>query len=91
MNIEWKVEASEDLDRVIEHVARNRPGDEDDEAIKVLDAVDLIATQPNAGRAGRVSGIREWVAVYPWVIVYLVQDKDTLVIIRVLHGKQKWP
>lgn len=91
MNIEWKVEASNDLDRLADHVAKNRPGLEDAEVGSILDAVDLIATQPNAGRPGRVSGTREWVAAYPWVIVYKVEQKTRLVVVRVLHGKQKWP
>lgn len=91
MNIEWKVEASNDLDRLAEHVAKNRPGQEDTEVGSITDAVDLIATMPNMGRPGRVSGTREWVAIYPWVIVYKVEQKTKLVIVRVLHGKQKWP
>ncbi len=90
MNIEWKVEASNDLDRVADHVAKNRPGHEDDVLKEILDAVDLVATQPHSGRPGRVKHTREWVAVYPWVIVYTVDD-DALVVVRVLHGKQKWP
>ena len=90
MNIEWKIEASNDLDRVADFVAKNRPGYEDDVLKELLDTVDLVATQPHSGRPSRVKDTREWVTVYPWVIVYTVDD-DALVIVRVLHGKQKWP
>jgi toxin ParE1/3/4 len=91
VRIEWKVEASTDLDRVFAYVEENRPGDEHAEIESLFAAVELVATQPNAGRPGRVTGTREWVAVYPWVIVYKVEQRSRLVIVRVLHGKQKWP
>ena len=91
MSIEWKPEASADLDRVITYVTTNRPGDEAQEIAKLIAAVELMATQPSMGRAGRVTGTREWPGVYPWVVIYRVEKKSGLVVVRVLHGRQKWP
>jgi plasmid stabilization system protein ParE len=91
MIIEWKAEASADLERVIDYVASNRPGDEALDVSKLVDAVELLGTQPSMGRPGRVTGTREWPGVFPWVVIYRVERKTTLVILRVLHGRQKWP
>jgi toxin ParE1/3/4 len=44
-----------------------------------------------SGRAGRVPGTRELViAGTPFIIPYRVAE-NTIQILRVLHGKRKWP
>jgi toxin ParE1/3/4 len=90
MTIEWKVEANHDLDRIIQFVATHQPGRERGVVFSIIAAIELLETQTAMGRAGRVAGTREWPAVVPWVIVYRV-ERQALIIVRVLHSRQKWP
>ena len=58
---------------------------------RIWDAVQVLADQPHAGRAGRVHGTREMVVTgTPYIIPYRVVE-NTVQILRVLHGKRKWP
>ena len=60
-------------------------------ACRILDGVELAASQPHMGRAGRVAGTRELViAGTQYVIPYRVRG-DRFEIIAVFHGRQKWP
>jgi toxin ParE1/3/4 len=57
-------------------------------AKRILQAVELLQTQPEMGRPGRVLGTRELVVPdTPYVIPY----RDRLERIAVFHGRQKWP
>ena len=58
---------------------------------RIRDAARLLSDQPNAGRPGRVHGTRELViADTPFILPYRVV-KNTVQILRVLHGVRKWP
>ena len=60
-------------------------------ARRILDGVELAASQPHMGRAGRVAGTRELViAGTQYVIPYRVR-RDRFEIIAVFHGRQEWP
>ncbi|MGH9660026.1 MAG: type II toxin-antitoxin system RelE/ParE family toxin, partial [Bryobacteraceae bacterium] len=52
---------------------------------------DLLASQPQMGRPGRVLGTRELVVPdTPYIIPYRVRG-ERLELIAVFHGAQKWP
>jgi toxin ParE1/3/4 len=60
-------------------------------APRILQAVELIQTQPEMGRAGRVLGTRELIIPdTSYLIPYRVR-RDRLELIAVFHGRQKWP
>jgi toxin ParE1/3/4 len=60
-------------------------------AKRILEAVDLLQTQPGMGRPGRVPGTRELVVPdTPYIIPYRVR-RGRLELIAVFHGRQKWP
>ncbi len=91
MKIKWVRLALDDLDKAGEFIA----GDNPKAAVRVLKriwgAVQLLADQPHAGRAGRIPGTRELVVTgTPFIIPYRVVE-NTVQILRVLHGKRKWP
>jgi len=54
-------------------------------------AGDSLALFPRRGRPGRAPGTRELVTVVPYVIVYEVDETDTVMILRVWHGAQDRP
>jgi len=50
-----------------------------------------LSDHPNAGRPGRVHGTRELVITdTPFILPYRVV-RNTVQILRVLHGARKWP
>ena len=54
-------------------------------------AVSRLADFPESARPGRVPGTRELVVpATPFVVVYRIEVAGVL-ILRVLHGAQKWP
>jgi toxin ParE1/3/4 len=60
-------------------------------ATRILDAIELLQTQPEMGRPGRVVGTRELViSDTPYIIPYRIRN-ERLELIAVFHGRQKWP
>lgn len=58
---------------------------------RVFSAVEALAAQPAMGRPGRIGGTHELVlADLPYVIAYRV-TAQTVDILTVLHGAQRWP
>ena len=91
MKIKWVLLALNDLDEAGEFIARDNPKAAGRVLKRIWDAVQMLADQPHAGRAGRVPGTRELViAGTPFIIPYRVVE-NTIQILRVLHGKRKWP
>jgi toxin ParE1/3/4 len=91
MKVKWVRLALNDLNEVAEFIAQDNP----ESASRVLkciwDAVQMLADHPHVGSAGRVLGTRELViAGTPFIIPYRVAE-NTIQILRVLHGKRRWP
>jgi toxin ParE1/3/4 len=60
-------------------------------ASRILEAVDLLQTQPDMGRPGRVFGTRELVVPgTPYIIPYRVR-RERLELMAVFHGRRQWP
>ena len=90
----WLDEALADLHRNLDYIEQESPQG----ALAMASAIRhgpeaLLSEYPKAGRAGRRRGTRELViASTPFIVVYRVRGRPPQVeIIRVLHGKQKWP
>ena len=91
MKIKWVRLALSDLDEVGEFISQDNPKAAVQVLKRIWDAVQLLAEQPHAGRAGRVPGTRELVIPgTPFIIPYRVFE-NTVQVLRVLHGKRKWP
>ena len=56
----------------------------------LTETVEKIAQMPYIGRTGRVAGTREFVAHPNYIIVYKVM-LDEILILRILHGRRKYP
>jgi len=82
--------ALRNLDHHASYIAREDPNAARNAVERVRAAVNHLAEYPNMGRIGRVPSTRELIlAGTPWVVVYRV--RDSVEIIRVLHGAQSWP
>ena len=91
MRVTWHRRARQDLRHIRAQIAAENPQAAQRVAQRILRAVALLAEQPGMGRVGRVSSTREFVITdTPYIAAYQIVE-DTLVILRVLHGAQRWP
>jgi len=74
---------------IIAHVAAENPIAARRIGRNLLAAGDSLADLPQRGRPGRVSGTRELVSVWPYIIVYETGPTGIIRILRVWHGAQE--
>ncbi|MFY7834802.1 MAG: type II toxin-antitoxin system RelE/ParE family toxin [Novosphingobium sp.] len=88
--IVWTPEAMKDRDGIFDRVEQSNP--------HVAEALDTmfeekcapLARHPAMGRPGRLPETRELVVHSNYVLLYTVTD-DAVVILRLLHARQRWP
>jgi addiction module RelE/StbE family toxin len=91
MTIVWSRRAIRHLVSLRDYIAEESPQNAARVAARILAGVELLATQPQMGRPGRVVGTRELiVSDTPFLIPYRVRGQR-LEIIAVFHGRQRWP
>jgi toxin ParE1/3/4 len=91
MKVKWHRQARLDLRQVRAYIAEDNPKAAAQVAQRILQAIDRLSANPGIGRAGRVQDTRELVITgTPYLAPYTVVG-DTVVILRVLHGAQRWP
>ena len=90
MRVRWTTDAADDLERICDYVARERPEAARRLALDVLRVIEGLRAFPNRGRPGRVQGTRELVLARPFLAVYEVGEQEVQ-ILRILHGAQQWP
>ena len=91
MKIVWSGRAIRHLEELREYISQDNPAAAGRVARRILDGVELLASQPHMGRAGRIAGTRELVVPgTPYVIPYRVRG-ERLELIAVFHGRRKWP
>jgi addiction module RelE/StbE family toxin len=91
MKIKWVRLALSDLDETAALISQDNPRVAPKMVKRIGDAARLLSDQPDAGRPGRVHGTRELVFDgTPFILPYRVV-KNTIHILRVLHGARKWP
>jgi toxin ParE1/3/4 len=91
MKVIWSPRAIRHLAHLREYIARDSEERASLVSTRILDALALLAVQPGMGRPGRLLHTRELVvSKTPYVIPYRVR-RDTIELIAVLHGRQKWP
>ncbi len=91
MQIVWQEAALHDLRNLRAYIAQENPAAAARVAQRILETVALLHQQPGIGRPGRVPDTRELViSDTPYLVAYRVMD-TRLIILRVLHGAQRWP
>lgn len=91
MNVEWLPSAVRTLRSQLSYIADRNPQAAFDMSDAIEAAVSRLADFPESVRPGRVPGTRELVvSATPFVVVYRIEVAGVL-ILRVLHGAQKWP
>jgi len=91
LRLRWSVTAFTDRESIFNYIVSESPR----AAVAVDERIQLaaegLADSPSSGRPGRVEGTRElFVVQTPHIVAYRVSE-DTISILRVLHGAQRWP
>ncbi len=87
--VRWSARAIRDLERHGDYIADFNPDAAARMTRRLMEAGFGLSTFPKRG-APRMDGLRELSAVYPYVIVYRVDDaRDEVTILRVWHGAQR--
>lgn len=91
MKIEWLPVALANRRSQLAYVAERNPWAAIDMGDIIEAAVQRLTEHPHIGRLGRHKGTRELAIVgTPYVIAYRIEP-DAVVILRLLHGAQRWP
>lgn len=91
MRVEWLPVAEQNREDQLVYIADRNPRAAIDMGDTIEAAVLWLADNPRLGRPGRIPGTRELVVSgTPFIAAYRV-EKNAVVILRFLHGAQRWP
>lgn len=91
MRLEWLPEAVRTLNTQLAYISGHNPAAAIDVGDAIEESVRRLADFPESGRLGRVPGTRELVVTgTPFIVVYRIEPA-AVVVLRVLHGAQRWP
>ena len=91
MTIVWTWRARHNMVSLREYIAKASLQNSALVTRRILIAVDLLETQPEMGRPGRMFGTRELVVPdTPYIIPYRIR-RGQLELLAVIHGHQMWP
>ena len=91
MQVVWLKPAVLDLHHVCEYIRQDDPAVAAKTGARIEAVVASLARFPDMGTPGEIPGTRELVIPgLPYFVVYRLKG-DAVQILRVLHGKQKWP
>ncbi len=91
MRVEWLPEAQRSLTAQLEWIAERHPWAALDVGDAIHAAVGRLSNYPAMAPSGRVPGTRELAVVgTPYTVVSCIEP-SAVVILRVLHGAQRWP
>jgi toxin ParE1/3/4 len=91
VEIVWQRRAVADLYRVCDYIRLQNPTAAQKIGTIINAAIEGLRRYPEMGRNGEVAGTRELIVTgTPYLAVYRLHD-GRLQILRILHGKQKWP
>ena len=91
MPIQWTQRARRQFLAIIDAVLEDNPAAAERVYDAITHSIARLVTYPEMGRRGRVPGTRELViASQPYIVAYRIRGQ-TIDILAVLHGAQKWP
>ncbi len=91
MRVEWTEAAEQNALDIADYIAVDNPTAARAQITEIREQVGQLAEHPRIGRLGRVAGTRELVVNRtPYIVAYRVET-SAVVVLRVLHGAQRWP
>lgn len=91
MRIRYTRQALADLDEARAYIAQERPATAQAIGQRIREAVTGLASFPDRGRPGRVSGTRELVIPGTSFIVAYRVGGGNVDVLAILHGARRWP
>ena len=89
--LEWSALAMSDRAAIFDYIEGDSPRAAIVVDERIRTQVEALAKFPESGRPGRIEGTRELVVQRtPYIAAYRIVG-DTVRILRVLHGAQRWP
>jgi toxin ParE1/3/4 len=83
--------ATTDLEEIANYIHTDNPSAAARTVLRILEAIEYLATYPTMGRVGRVPKTRELIiSGTPFIAVYQIHQQ-AISILRVLHTARKWP
>jgi len=90
MKLQFTAKALEDLERLHEFVAEKNPAAAERIRNQLLDTFQTLLEQPLGGKPVKSLPVRQWVA-GDYVIRYLIENEQNLIIVRIWHGREDRP
>lgn len=91
MKLRWTLPALQDRNRIFDHIEQHNPTAAVRLDERIGSQIESLSLHPRSGRPGRVNDTRELVVSHtPYIVAYRVLE-DAVLILRILHGSQKWP
>ena len=91
MSVVWSSRAIRHLIAIREFIEKESEQNAAMMAERILNATEILATQPQMGRPGRLTGTRELViSGTPYIIPYRVR-RERLELLAVFDGRRQWP
>ena len=91
MQVQWTEAAAVDLQQIADYLVTHSPEQAPRLTGMLCEAADSLLQFPHRGRNGKRPGTRELVLTpLPWILVYAVRD-ESVYVVRILHGAQRWP
>ncbi len=80
----------DDFERIVDDIAQASPAAAKRMAMELEEQTQQLRMFPLSGRIGRVGGTRELVVQRtPYIVIY--SSNGIVVLLRILHGAQRWP
>jgi toxin ParE1/3/4 len=91
VRLEWSIYAQADRDAIFDYIEQDSPSAAVTVDDRIRVQIESLAQFPKSGRPGRLAGTRELVIQRtPYIAAYRIAG-DTVRILRILHGAQRWP
>ncbi|MDR2573577.1 MAG: type II toxin-antitoxin system RelE/ParE family toxin [Desulfovibrio sp.] len=90
MKVDWSEPAEEDLDAIVEYIARENLQAALDMDGLLRNSADELAVFAERGKPGRIPGTRELIVHKNYILVYVLTP-DAVQIVTVLHAARQWP
>ena len=92
MTVRWTLRARDSLEVILLYIAQDDPVAAHALVDRLIDSTEAtLSEHPMAGRPGRVSGTREWVAHQRYIVAYRVTAQGDVDVLDVVHAARLWP
>lgn len=86
----WRASARAQFRELLDYISDRNPAAADRLEASFAERIEQLGGWPAIGRPGRVAGTRELVLHPNYIAIYRVET-DRVIVLRVLHARQRYP